>query len=51
MSSARDQSVTNFGGWATTSGPDTPRLTCRNAWSGRRESNPHHQLGRLGLCH
>ncbi len=20
-------------------------------WSGRRESNPHDQLGRLGLCH
>src|SRR5262249_4084170 len=23
-------------------------VTC---WSGRRESNPHDQLGRLGLCH
>ena len=25
-------------------------LTCENK-SGRRESNPHDQLGRLGLCH
>lgn len=28
-----------------------PPLTCDNARSGRRESNPHHQLGRLELCH
>src|SRR3954463_6084318 len=25
-------------------------LTWASEWSGRRESNPHHQLGRLGLC-
>jgi hypothetical protein len=26
-------------------------LTWVSGWSGRRESNPHDQLGRLGLCH
>ena len=30
---------------------DSKALTRKNTRSGRRESNPHGQLGRLGLCH
>jgi hypothetical protein len=26
-------------------------LTCWNKWSGRRESNPHRELGKLEFCH
>jgi hypothetical protein len=27
------------------------RLTCVFGWSGRRESNPHRELGKLEFCH
>jgi hypothetical protein len=27
------------------------RLTCWFGWSGRRESNPHRELGKLEFCH
>jgi hypothetical protein len=26
-------------------------LTCAHGWSGRRESNPHRELGKLEFCH
>lgn len=28
-----------------------PQIIRRRWWSGRRESNPHRQFGRLKLCH
>ena len=30
---------------------ERPQLAGPFSWSGRRESNPHHQLGRLELYH
>jgi hypothetical protein len=26
-------------------------VTCASGWSGRRESNPHRELGKLEFCH
>ncbi len=48
---ARDQSVTTLGEGPTASDRRLAPLTRGFSWSGRGESNPHNQLGRLGLCH
>ena len=42
---ARDQSVTKSPEEPTATNRRSGALTCGFSWSGRRESNPHHQLG------
>ncbi len=46
-----DQSVTTTPEEPTAAEQRLGPLTCGFTWSGRGESNPHNQLGRLGLCH